>query len=327
MKITIVGSGGFARKHASILADLPDVEVNAFCSRNRDHAASAAAWLSEKTGTQVSTYTDVAEMLDRERPDAGVIVVTPDGHGAIEFAHIDRGIPFLVEKPIGMDRETPDRIADAVERSSLITSVGFHLRYLDTTAALVAMLRAATPALANAYWMSTLPPPAWWRHAAESGGQLIEQTVHVIDLLRVLFGEAETVFAITSSQAIRDLHDDADVPDAGAAVIRMKSGMTATVINSCVGPQAMRVGVEVITPDALYELTPRSLRVRRMQENTEKQPAVDPYLLENQAFVKAVRSGTPGEIRCDYAEALRTHRLTMAIVESARSGQPVEVQA
>ncbi|MFW6291376.1 MAG: Gfo/Idh/MocA family protein [Spirochaetota bacterium] len=325
MKVIIIGSGFFAQKHAGILCEIEDVEVVAFCSRTASHARAAADGLAARTGAEVRSYTELTVALDTEQPDAAVVVVTPDAHGEIELELVRRRIPFLVEKPIGMDRDAPRRIAEAVESAGLTSSVAFHFRYLDTVATMDAMVRATTPVIANGYWMSTLPPPAWWRHGAESGGQFIEQTVHMTDLLRCLLGEADSVFTVTSQQAIRDLHADADVPDAGAAVIRMKNGMTATLTNSCVGPASLRVGLEVVTPVALLQFAPSQLTIRREHETIEKRPGLDPYRAEDAAFVNAVRTGDASEIRSPYADALKTHELTMAIVESARSGSPVQV--
>ena len=325
MKILIIGSGTYAQKHAAILAEMEDVTVTAFCSRTADHASAAAAALADRTGTSVSAYTELEHALDAEEPDAAVIVVTPNAHGETELELARRGVPFLVEKPLGLDPQTPRRIAEAVANAGLVTSVGFHLRYLDTTAALKAMLRATTPVLANGCWMSTLPPPAWWRHREESGGQFVEQTIHVMDLVRLLFGEARWVSASVSTRAIGELHADADVPDAGAAILRMENGMTVTIVNSCVGPASLRVGLEAVTPVALFQFSPDLLTVRRERETTQTRPAIDPYRAEDAAFIQAIRTGDASEIRSPYADALKSHDLSMAIVESARTGRPVEL--
>ncbi len=325
MRVLVFGSGSFARKHAAILSDLDDVEVTAFCSRNAGRAAAAADDLSTRTGRPVHAYTDTPEAIDAEKPDAAIIVITPNAHGDIELELARRKVPFLVEKPIGIEPDHPRRIAEAVAGAGIVTSVAFHLRYLDTTAALDAMLKATTPVIANGYWMSTLPPPAWWRHLDESGGQFVEQTVHMVDLARALFGEFESVYARTSKRVLPDMHADADVPDAGVAILHARRGLTVTLTNSCVGPVPMRVGMEVVTPVALFEFLPSLLRVRREFETTERRPELDPYRVEDAAFIEAVRTGDASGIRSPYADALLTHELTMAIVESSTTGRPVHL--
>lgn len=323
MNALVIGAGSFAQKHAAILHALDDVQVTAFCSRTETSARGAAAGL-DGSGS-VHAYTELTRALDTESPDLAVIAVTPNAHGEIEQELTVRGIPFLVEKPIGIDPQTPARIAAAVAGADLVTSVGFHMRYLDTAEHLRNALLHENPVLANAWWMGTLPPPAWWRHADESGGQLIEQTVHVIDLLRHFLGEVKSVQAVASRQVITSIYRDADVPDAGAAVLRMESGMTATVINSCVAPVYLRVGVEIVTANRFYRFSPASLTVQRADATEEFSAAVDPYQLEVEAFVEAVRSGDRSAIRSSYADALKTHEVCMAIAQAAGSGRQVEL--
>lgn len=323
MKALVVGAGSFGRKHAAILNQLDDVTVTAFCSRSSNSAEEAAASLAPDGS--VGHYTDLADALDREHPDIAVVAVTPGSHGAIEDELVARSIPFLVEKPIGVDRETPERIANAVEKKSLVTSVAFHMRYLDTVDRLKEGLAGRTPVLANAFWMGTLPPPAWWRHRKDSGGQLIEQTVHMVDLLRFVLGEVVSVQAVASQQVIASLHADADVPDAGAALFTMANGMTATVINSCIAPVYLRVGLEVVTRERFFSFEPGKLVVRRADGTDELVPAVDPYELEDKVFVDAVRTGDASAIRSSYADALRTHHVCMAITDAIAAGARIDL--
>jgi predicted dehydrogenase len=324
MKAIVIGAGSFAQKHAGILAAMPDVTVAGFCSRTLEHAKKAAAKLEEGQDEKVAAFDELERALDELSPDVAVVAVTPNAHGATELELIKRGIHFLIEKPIGIDRETPQKIQSALAETDLVTSVGFHFRYLSTTEELRRRLATVTPILANAYWMGTLPPPAWWRHADESGGQFVEQTVHVVDLLRYLFGEASWLCSVATQQAITGLHADADVPDAGAAVLKVAQGFTATVINSCLSPVGIRTGVEVVSPTAYFEMTPSKLTVRTGELAEEFEPEYDPYVAEDTAFVEAVRSGNRAGIKSDYGDALRSHLLTMDIVASAKSGQPIE---
>jgi predicted dehydrogenase len=323
MKAIIVGSGSFAQKHAGILAAMPDVTVAGVCSRTLEHAQAAAQNLSEADGANVAAFDHLERALDDLTADLAVIAVTPNAHGQTELELINRGIPFLVEKPIGIDRETPVAIHKALAQTDLVTSVGFHFRYLSTTEELRRRLDSVTPILANASWMGTLPPPAWWRHADESGGQFVEQTVHVVDLLRYLFGEPTWLSAVATQRALADIHHDGDVPDAGAAVLKMGEGFTATIINSCLSPVGIRAGIEIVSPTAYFELSPSKLTVRMSEQVEEFCPEFDPYVAQDTAFVEAVRTGDRDGIKSDYEDALQSHLLTMDIIGSAESGQAI----
>jgi len=45
--------------------------------------------------------------------------------------------------------------------------------------------------------------------------------------------------------------------------------------------------------------------------------ADDPYLTEAEVFIEAIRTGDASAIRCTYADAVKTHRLTWSIRRAA----------
>lgn len=337
LRLLIVGSGNFALHHAVIFDEMDHVTVAGFVSRDLDRAKaaanklaaskSAANKLASKTGGQAAAYCDLTKALDAERPDFAVLTVPPGAHGEIEFALIERGIPFLTEKPLGREPSIPREIASRLAQSGLLAAAAFQMRYYDTNEQFAELLSQGTPILSNAFYMVPLPPPVWWRHKAESGGQFVEQTIHMTDALRFFLGEAESVAAMTTQSAIKELHADADVPDAGAAVIRMKCGITATIINSCMGAVRSRVGLEIVTTAGFLETSYGAISYRTAEETIEASTSCDAYVRQNAAFAHAVASGQTDGIRSPYADALKTHELAMAIVESARTGQVVQLSS
>ena len=52
------------------------------------------------------------------------------------------------------------------------------------------------------YWCSTGhgDPSAWLRQMNKSGGQLVEQATHTIDMMRYMGGEVESVYAMQANQ-------------------------------------------------------------------------------------------------------------------------------
>ena len=75
LKIAVVGTGGRAQTHLSTIPRLHDrYALCAVC----DVDAARAAEVGARYG--VSGYTDVIEMLERERPEVAVLVVPTDGH-------------------------------------------------------------------------------------------------------------------------------------------------------------------------------------------------------------------------------------------------------
>ena len=71
-------------------------------------------------------------MLDEQRPEVAYVAVPPSAAVAACAALVERGIPFLVEKPLAATDVTgPARIAAGIAERGLVVAVGYHLRALD----------------------------------------------------------------------------------------------------------------------------------------------------------------------------------------------------
>jgi len=188
MKIGMIGTGGIAQRHLGVLGTIPDLEIVGHVSHAPARAvAQAAQWGGEP-------FTSIEELLDRQRPEVVWVCVTPDRHGALERELVRRRLPFFVEKPLSADRATAEEIATRLTPDGPIVAVGYKLRALDTLDRARALLAERPPRMVLAAWHDSLPPPAWWRRGAQSGGQVVEQATHLLDLARHLVGEA-TVLA------------------------------------------------------------------------------------------------------------------------------------
>jgi predicted dehydrogenase len=116
-----------------------------------------------------------------------------------------------------------------------------------------------------------------------------------------------------------------DVPDATAAVLRFESGAVGTVSTSCVAPPPTAAGVEVVAGAVWVHLTEASLHTRTADGEQVSAPAVDGRHAVDRAFVDVLsgRPAPPGLV--DVAEALRTHRLAVAVARACLTGTGVRV--
>lgn len=120
-----MGCGGIGLRHMEELAKNPYVSLVAFCDLDVNKAKVAA----EKFGIRdTSTFSDAEEMFDKIEIDAAYFCVPPYAHGS-EMTVIERGIPFFIEKPVDLDLKRVRRIASAIEKRGLLTSVGYMNRY------------------------------------------------------------------------------------------------------------------------------------------------------------------------------------------------------
>jgi myo-inositol 2-dehydrogenase/D-chiro-inositol 1-dehydrogenase len=320
LNIGIVGTGWFGRMHAEKLAKLEGVKVAAFTATSQEKADKEAAKYEDARG-----YSSIHTMLDDRKLDAVYICVPPFAHGEIERALVERGIPFLVEKPLAADEQTPAELLKEIESKKLITSVGYHFRYMDGTSRAQELLRERTVGMALGYWMGSMPGVSWWRKMEGSGGQFVEQTTHIVDLLRYTLGEVSEVYAAYGSRIMADVEQGVTVPDVGTVTLKLVNGAVATISNTCAIPAGDRAGLHIYTNKGVLELSHGGLLDVEAGRKTEYANRTNPYELENEAFLHAVRTGDVSRIRSTYEDAWLTHRVTIAANQSALTGLPVKL--
>ena len=319
LQTAIIGTGWFSKVHADILSRMDGVEVNAFVGTSLEKAEKAAQ------GYAAKAYANMEQMLEEVKPDAVYICVPPFAHGEIERQLVERRIPFLVEKPLSINMEDPAKILQGVQESGIITSAGYHFRYTDAADRAAEILQDRKAGMALGYWMGDMPQVYWWRKREGSGGQFIEQTTHIVDLLRCLLGEVDEVYAAYAHRAIGEMHEGVTVHDVGTVTMKLASGAVATISNTCLLPEAGQVGLTVYTEKGTVDIKPDKLMVKEKGKLTEYFNTNNPYQRENEAFIHAVRTGDVSGIRSSYEDAYNTMKVTYAALQSAETGLPVKI--
>ena len=317
-RVGMVGAGGVAQRHARVLSGLPDVQLVGVT----DVVPEAAAALAEQHGG--AAFGSVGELLEAGL-DAAYVCVPPFAHGDAERAVIAAGVPLFVEKPIALDADSAAEIAALIAERDLLTAVGHHWRYLAVVERAKAVLADRPVRLVTGAWLDKVPPVAWWPRRDRSGGPVVEQAAHVLDLARHLVGEVTEVWA--AGNGTPPPVDGADVDGATAAALRFAGGAVGTVAATCVLGWKERAGLEIFADGLSLAISETRLVIRDADgaETVESDPDTARVAVDR-AFVAAVR-GEEKDVRVPYAEALRTHRLALAVAESAATGQVVRPEA
>ncbi|MDE0637053.1 MAG: Gfo/Idh/MocA family oxidoreductase [Candidatus Poribacteria bacterium] len=137
-KSAFLGCGGRARAHASAYRFVKGGKIGAICDMNEE--------LLNKFGDDFdvsSRYTDLDEMLEKEKPDLLHIVTAPVLRGTNERIRYplmkqasDHGVPAaIVEKPIAVESEDWKQIAGLAEETKtkfiVNTQLNFHPKNLE----------------------------------------------------------------------------------------------------------------------------------------------------------------------------------------------------
>ncbi|WDZ82537.1 Gfo/Idh/MocA family protein [Micromonospora cathayae] len=317
-RVALVGAGGVAQRHARVLGGFADVELVGVT----DVAPDAAADLAGRYGGRA--FRDIDDLL-AAGPDAVYVCVPPFAHGPVEEAIVDAGVPMFVEKPVAVDLDTAERIAERVARRGLLTAVGHHWRYLHVVDQARELLADRPVRLVSGAWLDKVPPVDWWARRDRSGGPVIEQAAHVLDLIRVLVGEVTEVTAYGDGNP--PPVDGADIDSVTTAALRFADGAVGTLAAACVLGWKHRAGLEILADGLALSLTENGLTV--CDADGERRFDADPdgaRVAVDRAFVDAVR-GVGDDVRVPYPEALGTQRLACAVAESARTGRPVALPA
>jgi len=320
LRVGCIGTGFIASRHLQALSGFPDVAVVAVA----DPVLARAETASTRYGARC--YRDGVDLLENEELDAVWLCVPPFAHGPVEALAVDRGVPFFVEKPLAVDLATARGIAERVRESGLLTAVGYHWRHLSGVDELRERLHTLTARLVIGHWLDETPGAPWWSRRDQSGGQMLEQVTHLFDLVRVLVGEVDTVHAVELAPPGREPLDG-HVPAASVVTLRFANGAIGTISASRVLPARHRVGLQVICDGIIVEVCERSLSDHEVRVVTDAGEAVqqsdeDPIETEDREFLDAVL-GRVDAVRVPYEEALRTHALSWAVDQSARSGVAV----
>ena len=322
IKVGMIGTGYFSMFHAEILSKLEGVEITAIYGTSLDKAEAMAAKFPHAIG-----YADLDTMLDASHLDAVYICVPPMAHGEIELALIKRRIPFFIEKPLSQNNEVPAKIMAELKRTPLITSVGYHYRYSDSIAKLKSEMNNQNIGIVLGYYMTSMPKVPWWRNQASSGGQFIEQTTHIVDLLRYICGEVVEVNAVFGSQILSARDESVTVADVGTVTMKLHNGIIANLSNTCILPESVdKTGITLFTDQGIVDWSPKHLKVSGIDSTTKFVDIANPYQTESEVFIHAIRTGDSTRILSNYEDAYQTHKVTLAALESAVTGSSVKVK-
>ncbi len=324
VQVGIIGCGWFGNVHLDNLLKMEQVRVTALVSSNAQKLAETAAKVP-----WAKLYTDYHELFSQERQlDAVLVCVPPDSHGDIELLVAANGVHLYVEKPVALSLERAHEIEKAIHSAGVLCSCGYHERYSPAMEELKAFLAAHPAVIASGQWLGAMPGAPWWRVKARSGGQLVEQSTHIFDLLRYFFGEVRTVYS-TSVPHLLDEAPGCDIEGASVTNITFENGVAATVQTGCFFGENVsgRVGVQFFCRDATVEYDWMQEVRYITKSSTEKRPARFPsHFNAVQAFINAVRNNNAQLIRSPYEDAVKTLAVTLAADRSLNTGEPVKLE-
>ena len=229
--VGLLGCGSIGKRHAMAVATLSErMELVACCGRDE---SKVTAFAKEFGATP---YVDIRHMLDAAQLDLAIVALPPYAHSGQVEAIAAAGVNLLVEKPIALDAERADAMVEATRRAGVVAACGFMYRFGDAVTrwdgARAAGETGRVGLFVGQFHCNALHAE-WWRERAKSGGQMVEQLIHIVDLARHQLGAPQTVYARAANFFHREV-DGYDSDDVSAIVLGYDDGRTA-VLNATNG--------------------------------------------------------------------------------------------
>ncbi|MCX7602251.1 MAG: Gfo/Idh/MocA family oxidoreductase [Meiothermus sp.] len=325
LRTAILGCGGFAQRHAQVLEQLgSEVELVACCDRN---AWKAQALSAQYSAGRAQVFTHPTEMLDSTDLDILIVCLPPYGHTDEVEQAARRGIHLLVEKPIALTQEKAWRMVEASEQAGIQTQVGFMYRFGEALEYLQGLDTGPIGLFSARYFCNALHAP-WWRDKEKSGGQLVEQVIHMFDLMRYLMGEPRTVYA-KQANLFHQNTPGYTIEDVSATIVTFVNGGLGVVYasNGAIPGQWIK-DFKLVAQNLTAEFGDTNQAHFFFTAGPEVtthtvQSGRDLYLAQMQDLIRAIRTGGP--TRTPLREGAKSLELVLAARTSAESGTEVRL--
>jgi predicted dehydrogenase len=319
LRVGFLGTGGIARTHLNALSQLEEAEVVALCDVVEERAVTAAKQFD------ALAFTDHRKMLDEVKMDALFVCLPPFAHTDGEIIAAEKGIHLFVEKPVALTMDKAEEINQAISKAGVISSVGYHWRYAETTKMAMQLLEGKEIAAVHGYWLGGMPRVEWWRVKEKSGGQMVEQTTHIFDLARHFVGDAQSVYALGFKGILGKKVENHNVEDASIALIRFKNGLIGQISSTDVITQGGLTGLHIFCAGLTLQIKTSALTIQEAGKTTEISQKHNCYFAEDSTFLEAIKTKDASKILSPYSNAVKTLSLTLGANKSLETGEVVEL--
>jgi predicted dehydrogenase len=208
-KIGFIGAGSIAESHIEA-AQYAGFELFGICARPN---SKKAAHLSDKY--KFTQTIESIKDLKKLKLDALSIITKTSEALRIYNDLLELNIPILIEKPVATSAQEFDNIVDLERKSTL---VGYNRRFYSSVQELKLQI---SDSITQSHWK--ISELSWLNDPTESTKckVLMENSIHMFDLMRYLFGEVKDVFV----ERIGDTNSVKGV----SGIIKFATGSISTV--------------------------------------------------------------------------------------------------
>ncbi|MCX8083147.1 MAG: Gfo/Idh/MocA family oxidoreductase, partial [bacterium] len=201
------------------------------------------------------------------------------------------------------------------------------LRYFDIVDEAKEIISKEQVAFARGRYYGGVPGEGrnkWLITKAMSGGQLVEQATHIVNLMQYFCGDVEEVYGYKIGGINNKIYQGYDVEDASSILMKFKNGYIGNLTCTWLW-NGFNSGVEVVGKGIILDYQGNTLTVDKGNKKTTSISSIDPMFEEEKAFIKAVETGKSFYVKSDYIDGLKTLAITLKAHESMEKGIPVKI--
>lgn len=226
IRVGIAGYGVVGRRRREIIDAHPDMETVALCDVSMG---------GDGTFPDGVRYFEHYTNLLEEELDALFVSLPNYIAPEVTIAGLEKGMHVFCEKPPGRTVEDIEQVMEAeADHPDLVLKYGFNHRYHDSVRDALKLVSSgefgAVLNMRGVYGKSLIVPfVGEWRAERDlaGGGILLDQGIHMVDLLRLFGGEFAEVKSIVSNDFW-----NFDVEDNAYAIMRNDAGVVAQLHSS-----------------------------------------------------------------------------------------------
>ena len=315
IRVGIIGTGGISGTHLRYLASRADVTIAALCDLDPGRLAGRC----KEFGGQ--PFSDYRVMLDKVPLDAVWLCTPQEVRREPLLACAQRGLAVFCEKPVEHSGQRAAEISAELLRLKARVQVGYLFRSLPAVRRLREEMAGDPIHLVTSFYgcnvgiTRALAP--WFCDKEKSGGPLVDQATHNLDLLRFLLGEVSRVQGMANNPRSPKV-PGYTIDEVISVGLRFASGAVGSHNHTWIG-DGWRNEIALSGERRLYRLDLNKGRmvVEEAQEvRTFQQDATPLHHYQDEIFLREVVAGNGSANPCTYADGLATLRLTLACNEA-----------
>jgi myo-inositol 2-dehydrogenase / D-chiro-inositol 1-dehydrogenase len=330
LKLGFIGMGNRGTTLLRSALELPGVEISALADLESKHRQRGQGIVEKVKKTRPDAFERPEALLERTDVDAVVVALPCDLHAVTYADALRAGKHLYAEKPLALTLAECDAVmAEATHRPDLVTHVGFQRRLNPRFRDGVELIRRGELGRliqARASWTSSNGPVnghnGWLGQRARSGDWMVEQAVHVWDLLHwVAGGPPAEAHGWGERSVFSRLQPERDVTDYYCVTLRWPNGFHASLVHSWIDPADdafTGVSQRIVGTEGGFDFASgvATFRDRERPKLSIHPGSLPDTKLALSAFLDAVRAGQPTVPPVSLAEA-RDATLTGLLVRKA----------